>query len=89
MATRIVPVYAEALERAASRDREVIAETIRKMDLQNIMAARYFAKRACAFDATGRLVEKYYGVMIIQWQDGKCIPVYPAEVAAAPPRFVS
>lgn len=83
----IVPVYAEALERAASRDREVITETIRKLDLYNVIATGNFPKQGVAFDETGRIAKKYHGIIIIQWQNGKCIPVYPPEVATASPRL--
>jgi branched-chain amino acid transport system substrate-binding protein len=87
-AMNLVPVYAEVLERAGSRDRKVITETTRKLDIHNVTVTGNFIKQGVAFDETGRIAKKYHGIMIIQWQNGKCIPVYPSEVASANPRLV-
>jgi branched-chain amino acid transport system substrate-binding protein len=84
----LVPVYAEALERAASRDRKVLRDTISKLDIQGTMTTSYFAKNGVAFDETGRIAKKYHGILVIQWQGGKCITVYPPELATANPRLV-
>jgi branched-chain amino acid transport system substrate-binding protein len=86
MGMNLVPVYAEALERAASRDRNVIAETIRKMDLHDISATRNYAKNGVSFDETGRISKKYEGVVIIQWQSSVCKVVYPEDMASVKPR---
>ena len=83
----MVPIYAEALERTGKRDRKAIAETLRKMDLKNVVATSNFPAHGCAFDETGRLAKKYHGVTLIQWQNGKCITVYPDNLALAKPRL--
>jgi ABC-type branched-subunit amino acid transport system substrate-binding protein len=82
----MVPIYAEALERVGKRDRKAISDYLRKMDLNNILATSNFAKHGISFDETGRISKKYHGVMLIQWQDGECITVYPDELAIKKPR---
>jgi branched-chain amino acid transport system substrate-binding protein len=84
----IVPIYAEALEICGSRKHDAIADTLRKLDLNNVMATKNFPKLGCSFNENGRLAEKYHGVEIIQWQNGECIVIYPDELAMATPRFV-
>ena len=84
----MVPVMAEVLERAASRDRKVIRDAASKLDLQNVLATRYFPKQAIAFDENGRIAKKYQEVTLVQWQGGIPKTVYPAEVAVAKPIWV-
>jgi branched-chain amino acid transport system substrate-binding protein len=84
----MVPVIAEVLERAGSRDRKVIRDTASKIDLQNVLATRYYPKQAIAFDDTGRIAKKYQEVTLVQWQGGIPKTVYPAEVAVAKPIWV-
>jgi branched-chain amino acid transport system substrate-binding protein len=84
----MVPVIAEVLERAASRDRKVIRDTAAKIDLQNVLATRYYPKQAVAFDDNGRIAKKYQEVTIVQWQGGVPKTVYPAEVAMAKPIWI-
>ncbi len=84
----MVPLVAEVLERAASRDRNVIRDTAAKIDLQNVLATRYFPKQAVAFDETGRIAKKYQEVTLVQWQGGTPKTVYPPEVAVAKPIWV-
>ena len=84
----LVPVYAEALERAGTRDRKVIRDTISKLDIKDTMTSSYFAKNWVAFEETGRLAKKCHGILIIQWQNGVCYTVYPPELAMVKPRLV-
>jgi len=84
----LVPVYAEALERAGSRDHKVIRDTIAKLDIQGTMTTSCFVKNAIAFEPNGRLATKYCGIMVIQWQKGTCYAVYPPDIAMAKPRLV-
>ena len=84
----MVPVMAEVLERAGSRDRKVIWETARKLDIQGVLATRYFPKQAIAFEETGRIAKKYQEVTLVQWQGGIPKTVYPPEVAVAKPIWV-
>ena len=81
----MVPVMAEVLERAGSRDRKVIRDTAAKMDIHNVMATRHFVKQGLAFDKDNRIAPKYRGSLLIQWQGGKPVPVFPAELAVKDP----
>ena len=47
-----VPIMAEVLERAGSRDRKVIREAAMKLDIKNVMATRHVVGQAMAFDFT-------------------------------------
>jgi branched-chain amino acid transport system substrate-binding protein len=80
-----VPIMAEILERAASRDRKVIRDTASKLDISNVMATRHIPGQGMAFDETGRIAPKYRGCLIVQWQGGKPYPVYPPHLALAKP----
>ena len=83
-----VPVMAEVLERAGSRDRQVIWKTARELDLKNVMATRYFPKQSIAFDEDGRIAKKYQEITLVQWQSGTPVTVYPTNVAMAKPIWV-
>jgi ABC-type branched-subunit amino acid transport system substrate-binding protein len=81
----MVPIMAEILERAGSRDRKVIRDTAYKLDIQNVMATRMIVGQGMAFDETGRIAKKYQGVLLVQWQKGKPYPVYPSNLALGSP----
>jgi len=81
----IVPIMAEILERAGTRDRKVIRDTAAKLDIHNVMATRQIPGQGKAFDETGRIAEKYRKVLLIQWQGGKPVVVFPSEFAEAKP----
>jgi hypothetical protein len=85
----MVPVAAEVLERAGSRDHKAIREAATKLDIHDVPATRHLAKQGMAFDSTGRIAEKYRGVLIIQWQGGKPVVVYPPNLASAKPVWIS
>jgi hypothetical protein len=78
-----VPIMAEVLERAGSRDRKVIREAAMKLDIKNVMATRHVVGQAMAFDSQCRIAPKYRGALIIQWQKGKPVVVYPPNLAQA------
>ena len=84
----LVPIMAEVLEQAKSRDREKIRETASKLDIQKMWATQYVPKRGMAFDETGRIAKKYQGVLLVQWQNGKPICVFPEANAVAKPLWV-
>jgi len=42
-------------------------------------AADYFAGGRVRFDATGKRIDA--GILVIQWQDGKPVTVYPDDAA--------
>jgi branched-chain amino acid transport system substrate-binding protein len=81
----MVPIMAEVLERAGSRDRQVIRDTARKLDIHNVMATRHIVGQGMAFEETGRIAPKYRGALIVQWQGGRPYPVYPPNLALAKP----
>jgi branched-chain amino acid transport system substrate-binding protein len=80
-----IPIMAEVLERAGSRDRKVIRDTAAKLDISNVMATRHIPGQGMAFDETGRIAMKYRDCLIVQWQGGKPVPVYPPHLALAKP----
>lgn len=80
-----IPIMAEILERAGSRDRKIIRDTAAKLDINNVMATKHIPGQGMAFDETGRIAMKYRDCMIVQWQGGKPYPVYPAHLALAKP----
>jgi len=83
----MVPVMAEVLERAGSRNRQAIRETARKLDLHDVPATRALPKQGIAFDETGRIAKKYQNLVVIQWQGGVPVPIYPRELALANPMW--
>ena len=84
-AMTMVPIMAEVFERAGSRDRKVIRETAKKLDIHNVLATRHIVGQGMAFDKDNRIAPKYRGSLIIQWQGGKPIPVYPPNLAVKKP----
>ena len=80
-----IPVMAEALERAGSRNREAIRAAALKMDIHDIMATRALPKQGIAFDPNGRIAKKYQDVLLVQWQSGVAKAIYPTELATAKP----
>ena len=76
-----IQIFREALERAGSADRVKVAEAIRGLDLRDEGPARLVPSRHVKFDDKGRLVDAK--LVIIQWQNGKPVAVFPPEVATA------
>jgi len=83
-----IPIMAEILERAGSRNKEAIWKAARALDISNVLSTRATAKQGMAFDERGRVVKKYQGVLTLQWQKGFPHVVYPAEIATAQPYWV-
>ena len=81
----LVPIMAEALEQAGTTDRKVLRDVIAKMDIHDVMATRHIPGQGMAFDETGRIAEKYRKVLLIQWQSGKPVVVFPPELAEKTP----
>jgi branched-chain amino acid transport system substrate-binding protein len=79
----LVPIMAEVLERAGTRDRNKIRDVAANMDIHNVMATRQVIGQGMAFDGTGRIAPKYRGAIIIQWQGGKPVVVFPPQLAQA------
>lgn len=75
-----IRILAAAVEQAGLADREKVAEALRTMDLTDGPAA-FFPGRRVKFDAKGRRLGA--SPMIVQWQGGEPVTVWPAEVAQA------
>jgi len=71
-----------AVETAGSADRNKVAEVLRTMDITD-GPAQYLPGRRVKFDDKGRLVGA--SLVIVQWQNGLAVPVYPPAVATAAP----
>jgi branched-chain amino acid transport system substrate-binding protein len=76
-----VQILAAALERAGKADRNAVAEAIRTLDMRD-GPALCFPGGHLKFDDKGRRVDAV--LVIIQWQNGKPLAVYPPEIASAP-----
>jgi branched-chain amino acid transport system substrate-binding protein len=77
-----IMIIKEALESAGKADREEVANALRKMDLTT-GPAQYFPGGRVKFDDKGRRVDA--GLVIVQWQNGVPVTVYPPELAVAKP----
>ncbi|HWE18973.1 MAG TPA: ABC transporter substrate-binding protein [Hyphomicrobiaceae bacterium] len=75
-------ILKDALETAGAADRRKVAEAIRKMDTAD-GPARYFPGGRVKFDENGRRVGA--DVVVVQWQSGVPVTVYPPASAVAEP----
>jgi branched-chain amino acid transport system substrate-binding protein len=67
-----------AVEQAGTADRNKVADVLRSIDITD-GPAQYLPGRRVKFDDKGRLVGA--SLVIVQWQDGIAVPVYPPAVA--------
>jgi branched-chain amino acid transport system substrate-binding protein len=77
-------IFKEALERTGKADRVKVAEEIRKMDLNEGPAGIAYPG-AVRFEPNGR--RSGAPIVIVQWQDGVPVSIYPPEVAMAEPKW--
>ena len=75
-------IFKEALEKAGVADRKKVADAIRTMDTKT-GPANYYPGGRIKFSDDGRRAGA--GIMIIQWQNGEPVTVYPTEIALAKP----
>ena len=75
-------IFKEALEKAGSADKKKVAEAIRTMDMRD-GPAKLFPGGRMKFDEQGRRVDA--DLVIVQWQNGVPITVYPEASAVAKP----
>jgi branched-chain amino acid transport system substrate-binding protein len=75
-------ILKEALERASSTDRHKVNEMLHTMNLTD-GAARFFAGGRVKFAENGR--REGAPLVIVQWQNGEPVSVYPPETAFAKP----
>jgi branched-chain amino acid transport system substrate-binding protein len=81
----MIPIMAAILEKAGSRDRQAILRAGRELDIHDVSATRALPKQGIAFDSTGRIQKKYQNLIVVQWQKGTPVTVYPPELALAKP----
>jgi branched-chain amino acid transport system substrate-binding protein len=77
-----VHILKAALESAGARDRRALGAALRSLDVTD-GPARYFPGGRIRFDEHGRRVDA--GLLVIQWQNGVPVTVYPPEAAVASP----
>ncbi|WP_298967880.1 ABC transporter substrate-binding protein [uncultured Methylobacterium sp.] len=70
----------DALEKAGKADRAAVAEALRTGDFG---PSRYYPGGRLQFDDKGRRIGA--GVVIVQWQKGVPVAVFPDDLALAPP----
>jgi branched-chain amino acid transport system substrate-binding protein len=75
-------ILKDAMEKARSADRVKVAEAIRAMDTTE-GAAKFFPGARLKFNDKGQ--REGADTVILQWQNGKPVPVYPASLAVAQP----
>ena len=75
-----------ALEHAGRADRAGVVEALRAMDISD-GPARFFPGNRIRFDEHGRRVDAE--LLVVQWQNGEPVTVYPAEAATAAPIWPS
>lgn len=77
-----IQLFKYALEEAGEADKEAVAQVLREMDTDEGPAA-FYPGEGIEFDETGKNVKA--DLIIIQWQDGVPVPVYPEASALAEP----
>lgn len=75
-----------ALEQAGRADRAAVTEALRTMDITD-GPARFFPGKRIRFDEHGRRIDAE--LLVVQWQNGEPITIYPTEAALAPPLWPS
>ena len=75
-------LFKEALEKAGAADREKVATAIRTMDTSD-GAARFYPGGRLKFQENGRRAGA--PLVIVQWQNGEPVTIYPPESAVAKP----
>jgi branched-chain amino acid transport system substrate-binding protein len=77
-----VHILAAALELAGKADRRAVGEALHKMDTTE-GPAKFFTGGRIRFDEQGHRVDAK--ILVVQWQNGKAVTVYPPEAAVAAP----
>jgi branched-chain amino acid transport system substrate-binding protein len=77
-----VQILAAGLELAGKRDRRELGAALHKLDTTE-GPARYFPGGRIRFDEAGRRIDA--SLLVIQWQKGVPVTVYPPEAAVAAP----
>jgi len=77
-----VQIFAWALNKVAAADKAKVADAIRTVDITD-GPAKFFPGSHLKFDDKGRRVDAQ--LVIVQWQDGKPVTVFPQDMAVAKP----
>ncbi len=77
-----VQIFAWALNKAGVANKQKVADAIRTMDITDGPAI-YFPGHHLKFDDKGRRVDAQ--LVIVQWQNGKPVTVFPEDMAVAKP----
>jgi branched-chain amino acid transport system substrate-binding protein len=75
-----VMIFKEVMEKSGSTDGRKVADAIRAFDLRD-GSTKYYPGCHLQFDPRRRRVDA--GLVIIQWQGGKALAVFPPDVATA------
>ena len=76
-------IFKAALEAAGKADREAVAKALHAMNLSGGAANFFPGNGKLKFDENGR--REGASLLIVQWQKGVPITVYPAKDAISPP----
>lgn len=76
-----VYILEAALEKAGSTSSDALRKAMLSLDLKTGPAADIFPRHEVAFDANGRA--KYDRVVLVQWQNGQPVTIYPLDLAGA------
>jgi branched-chain amino acid transport system substrate-binding protein len=76
-------IFKAALEAAGKANREAVAQALRTMNISGGPANYFPGNGKLKFEANGRRADA--SLLIVQWQNGVPITVYPAKDALAPP----
>ncbi len=76
-------IFQAALEAAGKADREAVAQALRKMNLSGGAADFFPGNGKLRFEDNGRRADA--SLLIVQWQKGVPITIYPTKDALAPP----
>ncbi len=77
-----IQLFKAAVESAKSADRRAVGDALKRMDLKDGPADLYPGGHV-QFDDAGRMMKP--GIIVLQWQNGEPVPVFPASVAIAKP----
>lgn len=75
-------IFKAALEAAGKADRQAVARALRSMDIKGGAADFFPGNGRLKFDAAGR--REAASLLIVQWQNGVPVTVYPEKDALAP-----
>ncbi|HEX7954005.1 MAG TPA: ABC transporter substrate-binding protein [Burkholderiales bacterium] len=76
-------IFKAALEAAGKADRDAVAQALRTMNISGGAANFFPGNGKLKFEANGRRADA--SLLIVQWQKGVPITVYPAKDAISPP----